>query len=76
MYEWAVFYADDKLDGDVCDSSITDCLQGAIAAVPMNSEHVEIRYRGVHMGTYRVEVVAERPDLIADQINEAYAALF
>lgn len=76
VYEWALLFADEKLDSDVGDTSITDCLKGAVASLPLNSLRVEIRYRGVHMGTFKVEDLAERPDLIADQITEAYAALF
>lgn len=76
VYEWGVYWADEKLDGEVGDTSITECLQSAIAPLPLDVRHVEIRYRGVHMGTYRVEELAERPDLVADHISEAYASLF
>lgn len=76
VYEWGLFFEEDKLDGEVGETSITDCLKAAIAPVPLDMRHVEIRYRGVHMGTFSVEELSERPDLVAERISEGYAALF
>lgn len=76
IYEWALILADEKVDGDVGDTSITDCLKAAISPLSPNIRHVEIKYRGVHMGTFSVEELSERPDLVADRIIGSYAALF
>jgi hypothetical protein len=76
VYEWALLFAEERVDGDVGETSITDCLKAAIAPLSPNVHHVEIKYRGVHMGTFRVAELAERPDLVADHISEGYAALF
>lgn len=76
VYEWALFFAEERIDGDVGETSITGCLKSAIALLAPNVHHVEIRYRGVHMGTFRVAELAEQSDVVADHISEGYAALF
>lgn len=76
VYEWALQFAEEKIDGDVGAASITDCLKAALVQLLPSVRQVEIKYRGVHMGTFPVADLAERPDLVADHISEGYAALF
>lgn len=76
VYEWILSIEDDRLEGDIGESSIAECLISALSPLPLDWHHVEIKYRSVHMGTFNVVEVSERPDLVADRISEAYAALF
>jgi hypothetical protein len=52
LYEWAIVYDQQKMAGDLGDISVKDCLISAIGSLPPEERLVEIRYRGVHMGTY------------------------
>jgi hypothetical protein len=75
VYEWAVAYDIEKMDGDLGETSIADCLVSALAGLPDEENLVEIRYRGVHMGTYHKRRVDDSPGEIAAIIAETYGAL-
>lgn len=76
VYEWALLDADERLDGDIGDTAIVDCLKSAIASLHLDVRLIELRYRGVPMGTVTMQELAERPDLVAERIAESYAVLF
>lgn len=72
LYEWATCYQDERVDGDIGDASIAGCLSSAVSAVAEPNGLVEIRYRGVHMGTFSRTRVLEDPEGIAEQIVNTY----
>lgn len=63
------------MDGDIGDTSITDCLAAALDSVPDEENLVEISYRGMHMGTYDKRRVKDCPGEVAAIISETYGAL-
>lgn len=75
VYEWAVMYAQEKMDGDIGDTSISDCLVAALDSLLDEDSLVEISYRGIHMGTYDKRRVDDCPSEIAAIISESYGAL-
>lgn len=75
VYEWALMYAEEKVDGDIGDTSISDCLVAALGSLPDEDSPVEISYRGIHMGTYDKGRVDDCPGEIAAIISETYGAL-
>lgn len=75
-YEWELAFAGETLDCEVGEASITDCLKAAAASLAPTAKHVEVKYRGVHMGTFILDELAEHADAVADRISESYAALF
>ena len=75
VYEWAVMYDQEKMDGDIGDTSISDCLAAALGSLPDEENLVEISYRGMHVGTYDKRRVDDCPGEIAAIISETYGAL-
>ena len=75
VYEWAVLYGQEKMDGDIGDTSITDCLVAALGSLPNEESLVEISYRGMHMGTYDIRRLDDGPGDIAAIISETYGVL-
>jgi hypothetical protein len=75
VYEWAVVYDQEKLGGDLPEASIEECLNGALVSLPRDSRLVEIRYRGVHMGTFDKGRVEDDTDEIATIVTETYGML-
>lgn len=73
VYEWAVIFDQAKLAGEIGDTSISECLASALAALPDDEETVEVSYRGVGMGTFAAHVVSELPEFVAEQITARYA---
>lgn len=74
MYEWGAL-RQEKMDGDVGDTSIEGCLISALGAYPDEGNLVEIRYRGLHMGTFDIRRVDDSPGEIAAIISETYGLL-
>lgn len=74
LYEWHLVYGSEVVDAETGDSSITGCLSSAVGCIPAEEKLVEVRYRGIHMGTFHLRSVREIPDEIADRVSEMYAA--
>lgn len=75
VYEWAVMYDQEKMGGDLGETSIADCLVSALGCVPDGESLVEISYRGVHMGTFDTRRVDDSPGEVAAIISETYGVL-
>ena len=75
FYEWAIVYGDERVDGEIGDSSISACLSYAVAGLPNEVVLVEVRYRTVGMGTFPRVALEEAPEVIAEKIASDYAML-
>jgi hypothetical protein len=75
FYEWSVMYDHEKMDGDLGDTSIASCLSSALAGMPDEERLIEIRYRGLHMGTFEKLQILECTDEIAAKIAASHGAL-
>lgn len=75
LYEWAILYGNEEATGDSGDSSITDCLRSAGTSLPGNERLVEIRYRGLHMGTFKSIELVKVSGAVASRIVAEYATL-
>lgn len=76
FYEWALTFDQEEADGDTGETSIKDCLLSALGSLPTEGGPVEIRYRGIHMGTYSPHEVEKLSDEIAAAIADRYRLLF
>jgi hypothetical protein len=65
----------EELDNDVAHPSISSCFSSAVSAMPAEVRLMEIRYRGLHMGTFEVIELMERADNLAQKIVSGYGAL-
>jgi hypothetical protein len=74
-YEWAVVCDQEKMGGDLPEASIEACLNGALGSLPDDCHLVEIRYRGVHMGTFDKGRIEDDADEIATIVAETYGML-
>lgn len=74
MYEWSVCYAHEKMDGDIGETSIASCLSSGVANLPDSEHLVEVKYRGLHMGTFSKTSLVEDAAAVADRIADAYGA--
>jgi hypothetical protein len=74
LYEWSVVYDQERVDGEAGDSSITECLVCAVGSLPEGQQLAEIKYRGIHMGTFHVDELAEATEGVAERISAAYGA--
>jgi hypothetical protein len=75
VYEWLIADGNEKVVGEIGNTSITECLVDAADSLPEDVGLVEIEYRGVHMGTYPRIRVIDFADDIADIIVESYGVL-
>ena len=75
MYEWCIVYDNEKMDGNAGDSSITECLICAVGSLPDHERLAEVKYRGIHMGSYSKVELVELTEVVADSIVESYGAL-
>jgi len=75
IYGWKVAIGNEPIDADDGDSSITDCLIGAARGLPEEVKIVEIRYRGLHMGTFQKDDLFERAGETASSIVGMYGEL-
>lgn len=75
IYEWAVMYDQEPLDGDVGLSSIEECLSSALGSIPAEERLVEVRYRGMHMGSFNKLRIEDCADEMAAVIAETYGLL-
>lgn len=75
FYEWAVLMDHEQFDGDVGDPSIVSCLQSALAGIPDGQRLVEVRYRGIHMGTFEKESMEAAVGELAAKFAASHAAL-
>jgi hypothetical protein len=74
-YEWAVVCDQEKMGGDLPAESIEACLHGSLDDLSADCRLVEIRYRGVHMGTFDKSRVQDDTDEIATIVAETYGML-
>lgn len=75
IYHWYVTLADQLMAEEVDLTSIEGCLQQACQVLPDDTHAVEIRYRGVCMGTYQVQLILQTGNEIADRIALTYAGV-
>ena len=69
VYEWHLVYGNEVLEKETGDNSITGCLSSAITYVPESEPLVEVKYRGIHMGSFHSEAVREAAPEVAENIN-------
>lgn len=74
LYEWCVVYDNEKVDGDAGDSSITACLISAVGGLPDHERLAEVKYRGIHMGSFSKAELVELTETVAARIVESYGA--
>ncbi len=75
LYEWTVLYDRESVDGDTGGTSIVGCLASAVSGLPEPERLIEVRYRGLHMGTFERTELEECTDAVAGRIAAAYGAL-
>jgi hypothetical protein len=75
LYEWRIMYGNEKVDGDIGDSSITECLINAVGCLSDQVHILEVNYRGIHMGTFSNVELVKFTEAVAGRIVESYAAL-
>ena len=75
IYGWTILYGSEYACSDNGDSSIVDCLASAAGSLPENERLVEIRYSGIHMGTFVKVQLINLPEGVADRIIESYGTL-
>jgi hypothetical protein len=63
------------MDGDVGDTSIASCLSSALTGLPEVERLVEVRYHGLHMGTFKKIHVLECTEEVAAGIAATYGML-
>lgn len=75
FYEWSVTIDHEQFDNEVGDTSISDCLSSATRAIPDDIRLVEVRYRGLHVGTFEVLELEHHSETVADRVSATYGAL-
>lgn len=73
IYEWGVTCNSSLKDQNVGLSSIEECLQQVCQSLEGNAPALEVRYRGVSVGTFPVTVIRNAHNDIADLIVSRYA---
>lgn len=75
FYRWALSLASQVFEQDEGASSIVECLSQAVRNLPEDGKAVEIRYRGIGLGTFQAQSLQEAPDLLAERIVEMFSAV-
>lgn len=75
FYRWAVSLAGHVFELEEGASSIEECLGQAFQNLPEDNGAVEIRYRGIGLGTFSTNSIRQAPDILADRLVEMYSAV-
>lgn len=75
FYNWTVSLVGHVFEQEEGASSIEECLTQAFLNLPEENSPVEIRYRGVGLGTFSAMLLQEAPDMLADSLVEKYSAV-
>lgn len=75
FYRWAVSLAGHVFEQEEGASSIVECLCQAFQNLPEDNGAVEIRYRGIGLGTFSTNSLRQAPDILADRLVELYSAV-
>lgn len=75
FYEWSVMVDQEQVDNEVGDTSITECLLSGAGALPNDIRLVEVRYRGVHMGTFEASELKHSTGAVAARITATHSTL-
>jgi hypothetical protein len=75
-YEYRVLSDGDLLFGDSGQSSVVNCLVGAVEGLPPGARAVEVACGGVVSGTYPLQVLAGNAAQVADHAVATTAAVF
>ena len=75
LYQWTIFYGNDKIESDAGNSSVAECLLDAAGAVPSSELLVEMKYRCMHMGTFSKKELLDYSAVVADRIVSLYSSL-
>lgn len=75
FYNWNIALAGHVLEHEEGAPSIEECLTQAFQNLPEENSPVEIRYRGVGLGTFSAKLLHEGPDMLADSLVEKYSAV-
>jgi hypothetical protein len=65
----------ERFAGEIGETSLSGCLNEAVHALPDFENAVEILFWGVHMGTYNVADLIDRPAEFANRIIVEHAAV-
>jgi hypothetical protein len=65
----------EQFDNEVGDTCISDCLSSAAHSIPNEIRLVEVRYRGLHMGTFEVLELEHCTEKVAGRIAATHGAL-
>lgn len=75
FYGWAVSLAGHVFEKEEGASSIEECLVQAFQNLPEDGGAVEIRYRGIGLGTFSTMHLQEAPDILANRLVEMYSSV-
>lgn len=75
MYEWALLFHGQAAGGDAGLSNITDSLASALEILGEAERIVEVRYNGIHMGTYLQAELRDRGAQVAGDMVGRHAEL-
>jgi hypothetical protein len=75
FYRWAVSLAGHVYEQEEGASSIEECLRSAFQNLPEDGGAVEIRYRGIGLGTFSTNYLQQAPYILADKLVEMYSVV-
>lgn len=68
IYEWLITLGGHVLAQDDGLASIAECLKQALHGFSEDTHAVEIRYRGIGIGTFPIQALQAAPSIFADKI--------
>jgi len=75
FYNWAISLGGHVFEQEDGASSIEECLKQAFRVLPEDAVAVELRYRGVGLGSFPANLFQQAPDILADKLVEMYSAV-
>lgn len=75
IYDWQLTLKERLLAHDDSLAWIEECLSHSLNNLPDEVNAIEIRYRGVGLGTYPTQTLRTAPDVIAASIVELFSAV-
>lgn len=72
-YNWALSMAGQLFEQEDGLLSIEGCLRQAFLNLSENDAAVEIRYRGIGLGSFSVKILQQAPDVLADKLVERFS---
>lgn len=75
FYRWVLGAGNEALDMDDDCSSIAECLNAGAGAVPHETNLLEVRYRSISVGTFKVRDLEQASEQVADIVMERFSAV-